>query len=68
MVKTYSKVKHPFDFKIECPGTSLVIQWLRSRVPNAGGPSSIPSQGTRSHMPQLKILHTMTNTWYRQIK
>ena len=32
------------------PGTSLVAQWLRLRAPNAGGPGSIPGQGTRSHM------------------
>ncbi|TEA37689.1 hypothetical protein DBR06_SOUSAS9210004, partial [Sousa chinensis] len=30
---------------------SLVVQWLRLRAPNAGGPGSIPGQGTRSHMP-----------------
>ena len=31
-------------------GTSLVAQWLRLRTPNAGGPGSIPGQGTRSHV------------------
>ena len=31
-------------------GTSLVAQWLRLHTPNAGGPGSIPRQGTRSHM------------------
>ena len=35
-------------------GTSLVVQWLRLHTPNAGGPGSIPGQGTRSHMPQLR--------------
>ena len=35
-------------------GTSLVVQWLILGGPNAGGPGSIPSQGTRSHMPQLR--------------
>ena len=35
-------------------GTSLVVQWLRLQAPNARGPSSIPSQGTRSHMLQLR--------------
>ena len=35
-------------------GTSLVIQWLRLCTPNAGGPGSIPAQGTRSSMPQLR--------------
>ena len=48
-------------------GTSLVVQWLRLQSPNAGGPGLIPDQGTRSHMPQLrvpmlllKILHAAT--------
>ena len=36
-------------------GTSLVVQWLRLCIPNAGGLGSIPGQGTRSHMPQLKV-------------
>ena len=31
-----------------------MAQWLRLRAPNAGGPGSIPGQGTRSRMPQLK--------------
>ena len=35
-------------------GTCLVVQGLRLHAPNAGGPGSIPSQGTRSHMPQLR--------------
>ena len=35
-------------------GTSLVVQWLRLQAPNARGPSSIPGQGTISHMPQLR--------------
>ena len=35
-------------------GTSLVAQWLRLCAPNAGGLGSIPGQGTRSHMLQLK--------------
>ena len=30
--------------------TSLVVQWLGCQAPNAGGPGSIPGQGTRSHM------------------
>ena len=38
-------------------GTSLVAQWLRLPAPSAGGSGSIPGQETRSHMPQLKILH-----------
>ena len=35
-------------------GTSLAVQWLRLHTPNAGGPGSIPVQGTRSHMPQRR--------------
>ena len=36
-------------------GTSLVFQWLRLHASNARGPGSIPDQGTRSHMPQLRV-------------
>ena len=35
--------------------TSLVIQWLKLCAPNVGGLGSIPSQGTRSHMLQLRV-------------
>ena len=41
-------------------GNSLVVQWLKLHTPNAGGPGSIPGQGTRSRMPQVKILHATT--------
>ena len=37
-------------------GTSLVVQGLRLHAPNEGGPDSICGQGTRSHMPQLRVL------------
>ena len=33
-------------------GISLVVQWLRLHTPKAGGPGSIPGQGTRSHVSQ----------------
>ena len=55
---------------------SLVVQWLRLCTPNAGGLGSIPGQGTRSHMAQLKTLHAhqrlkimfvTTNAWHSQI-
>ena len=36
-------------------GILLLVQWLRLQAPNAGGLGSIPSQGTRSHMPQLRL-------------
>ena len=48
-------------------GTSLVVQWLRLCAPYAGGPGSIPGQGTRSHVLQLKIPHSATKTWSSQI-
>ena len=48
-------------------GISLVVQWLRFCAPNAGGPGSIPRQGTRSHVLQLKIPHSATKTWSSQI-
>ena len=31
----------------------VVVQWLRLCAPSAGGPGSIPGQGTGCHMPQL---------------
>ena len=40
----------------------MVVQWLRLCAPNAGGLGSIRGQGTRSHMPQLKILHAAMKT------
>ena len=50
-------------------GTCLVVQWLRLCAPNAGGPGSIPGQGTRSCMPQSrpKIPHAMAKAWHSQI-
>ena len=39
-------------------GTSLVVQWLRLCAPKAGDSDSVPGQGTRFHMLQLKIPHT----------
>ena len=35
--------------------TSLVVQWLRPCACNVGDLSSIPTQGTRSYMPQLRV-------------
>ena len=40
--------------KIFIKGTLLVVQWLRLCAPNSGGLGSIPGQGTRSHMLQLR--------------
>ena len=42
--------------------TSLVVQWVRLHAPNAGGPGLIPGQGTRSHMPQLRVLMLQLKT------
>ena len=49
--------------------------WWAFCTPNAGGPSLIPAQGTKSHMLQLracmlqlKILHGKIKIWYSQIK
>ena len=64
----------PFKLKPGHAGTFLLVQWLRYHTPNAEGLGSIPGQGTRSHMPQLRIcmpqpktLHVTTKTWYSQI-
>ena len=37
------------------PRTSLVVQWLTHCTLSAGSPGSIPGQGTRSHMLQLRL-------------
>ncbi|TEA23136.1 hypothetical protein DBR06_SOUSAS5410070, partial [Sousa chinensis] len=34
----------------------MVVQWLRLHAPNTGVLGSIPGQGTRSRMPQLRVL------------
>ena len=41
-------------------GTSLVVQWLRPGAPNAGDVGSLPVQGTRFRMPELKEPHATT--------
>ena len=43
-------------------GTSLVVQWVRLRIPNAGDPGSIPGGGIRPHM------HAATKTRHSQSK
>ena len=37
-----------------------MVQWLRLHVLSAGGTGSIPDQGNRPHMLQLKILSDAT--------
>ena len=46
---------NPVDVKVGLE-TSLVVQWLRFYAPDAAGWGLIPGQGSRSHMPQLKML------------
>ena len=55
-------------------GASLVVHWLRLHAPSARDPGSIPGQGTRFHilqlrvlMLQLKILYAATKTQCSQI-
>ena len=41
--------------KIELFGDFLVVYWLKFYASKAGGLGSISGQGTRSHMPQLRV-------------
>ena len=41
-------------YKNKQRGTSVVVQWLRFHIPNAGGLDSTPGWETRSHMAQLR--------------
>ena len=58
----------------------MVVQWLKFHTPNAGDAGSIPAQGSRSYMPQLKDvlccnlvaqrvkrLPAMQETWVRSL-
>ena len=40
---------------IKLEGTSLMAQWLSLHAPKAASLGSIPGQGTRSHMLQLRV-------------
>ena len=42
-----------------------MVEWLRLFAPIVGGLGSIPGQGTKSHMLQLRI--PTTKTWHSQI-
>ena len=44
-----------------------MVQWLTLCAPNAGGPGSIPGQGTRCHTLQLKIPGAPTKTQLGQM-
>ena len=45
-----------------------MVQWLRLHVLNAGAPSSIPGQGTISHMPQLRVHMPQLGVHMSQLK
>ena len=45
---------HVLVLAVNTVRTSLVGQWLRLHTSKAGGLDSIPGQGTRSHMLQLR--------------
>ena len=47
---------------------SLVAQWLGRRTPNTGGPGSVPGQGTRSHMSQLRVCTPQLRVHMQQLK
>ena len=42
------------------------VQWLRLHTPYAGGASSIPGQGTRSHVLQLRVCVPQLNSLQRE--
>ena len=46
---------HTVIFKTDNQGISLVVQWQSLLTPNARGPGSTPSPGTRSLMLQLRV-------------
>ena len=43
-------------------------QQRRHHTPNAGGPGSIPSQGTRSHVAATKTWHSQINNFFKVSK
>ena len=48
--------------KTTSPRTSLLVPWLRLHAFNAGGTSSIPGQGIRSHVLQGEAKNRQTHT------
>ena len=48
--------------------TNLVVQWLRLHARSAGGLGLIPGQGTRSHMPQLRVQMLQLKFCTQQLK
>ena len=43
------------SIKVRTKGTPQLVQWLGLHSPSAGGLVSIPGQGTRSHVRQLRV-------------
>ena len=43
------------DTQLKTQGVPLLVQWLTRCALNEEHPGSIPGQGTRSHMPQLRL-------------
>ena len=67
MPTTHFSLLTTIHYKLCVRETSLVVQWLRLCIPDAAGQGSVPGQGTRAHMLQLrvhmlqlKIPHTVT--------
>ena len=48
-------ISKKFNSNYKIRGTTLVVQWLRLRTPNAGSQGSMPGLGARSHLPQLRV-------------
>ena len=60
------------ELKSSAVGTSLVVQWLKFGIPNAGGPGSILETRShilqpRVHMSQQNFPHAATKTQCNQI-
>ena len=54
--------------KFANPMDSLVAQWLGRLTPNTEGPGSVPGQGTRSHMSQLRVCAPQLRVHVPQLK
>ena len=66
-IQKFVSVIHHINI-IKNQGTSLEVQWLRLHTSNAGGPGSIPGQGTRSHMPQLRVRMLQQRSRMQQLR
>ena len=67
-VKTQKNLANITPCKEPVTVTSLVVQCPRLCAPSTRGRSSIPSQGTSSHMLQLKIPHAATKSLHAVTK